>query len=198
MENPKLAADSPLSRRIGVTEIPSEGLDVTIKATPEERGALARQNGLAGVSSLEATLHVARSGAEGVYVSGELRASLSQTCVVTLDDFDTDIVEPIHARFASLHDLNSGTSRLREAAETETSGHHIHSLDEEDPPEPLIGGEVDLGALAAEFLTLALDPYPRKPGVAFTEPHPAEAEPSESPFSKLRDLAPKAEKRCKP
>ena len=27
--------------------------------------------------------------------------------------------------------------------------------------------QIDLGALAAEFLALGLDPYPRKPGVAF-------------------------------
>ena len=33
-------------------------------------------------------------------------------------------------------------------------------------PEPLIGGIVDLGALATEFLILGLDPYPRKPARA--------------------------------
>ena len=54
---------------------------------------------------------------------------------------------------------------------------------EEDGPDPLIGGVVDLGALAGEFLTLALDPYPRKPGAAFEEPAPAV--PEESPFSAL-------------
>ena len=35
---------------------------------------------------------------------------------------------------------------------------------------PLIGGAVDLGALAVEFLMLGLDPYPRKPGAVFEEP----------------------------
>ncbi len=36
----------------------------------------------------------------------------------------------------------------------------------EDPPDPIIDGKIDLGALAAEFFALGLDPYPRKPGVA--------------------------------
>ena len=36
-----------------------------------------------------------------------------------------------------------------------------------DEAEPLIGGSVDLGALATEFLILGLDPYPRKPGAVF-------------------------------
>ena len=32
----------------------------------------------------------------------------------------------------------------------------------EDAPDPIVDGKVDLGALAAEFIALALDPYPRK------------------------------------
>ena len=40
-------------------------------------------------------------------------------------------------------------------------------------PEPLIGGVVDLGALATEFLILGLDPYPRKPGAVFEPPQDA-------------------------
>ena len=34
----------------------------------------------------------------------------------------------------------------------------------DDSPEPLVGGAVDLGAVATEFLVLGIDPYPRKPG----------------------------------
>ena len=36
-----------------------------------------------------------------------------------------------------------------------------------DIPDPLVGGRIDFGALTAEFLALGLDPYPRKPGIAF-------------------------------
>ena len=43
-------------------------------------------------------------------------------------------------------------------------------LDGEDAPDPIVDGKIDLGALAAEFLALGLDPYPRKPGVAFAPP----------------------------
>ena len=58
--------------------------------------------------------------------------------------------------------------------------------DAPDAPEPIVDGLVDLGALVAEFLALGLDPYPRKPGVAFVEPTPL-AEPGQtaSPFSVL-------------
>jgi len=39
--------------------------------------------------------------------------------------------------------------------------------------------------LASEFLTLAIDPYPRKPGVAFEEPKAPGA--TISPFARLAE-----------
>ena len=38
----------------------------------------------------------------------------------------------------------------------------------DDAPEPLVGGVVDLGVVATEFLALGIDPYPRKSGVEFS------------------------------
>jgi hypothetical protein len=40
-------------------------------------------------------------------------------------------------------------------------------FDGEDPPDPLVGGTIDIGEAAAEALALALDPYPRAPGAVF-------------------------------
>ena len=53
--------------------------------------------------------------------------------------------------------------------------------------EPLIGNSVDLGLLATEFLMLGIDPYPRKPGVAFDAPEAA-ADPAGHPFAALAAL----------
>jgi len=55
-----------------------------------------------------------------------------------------------------------------------------------DAPEPLIGGSIDLGAIASEFLMLAIDPYPRKSGVVF-EP-PAKETDTGGPFAALAAL----------
>ena len=54
-------------------------------------------------------------------------------------------------------------------------------------PEPLVGGVVDLGALATEFLILGLDPYPRKQGAVFEAPQ--EEKPESGPFAALSQLA---------
>ena len=57
------------------------------------------------------------------------------------------------------------------------------TLADEDDPDPVVDGKIDLGALAAEFFALGLDPYPRKPGAEFVAPV-AQA-PPDSPFTAL-------------
>jgi hypothetical protein len=56
----------------------------------------------------------------------------------------------------------------------------------EDPPDPIVGGAVDLGVLTAEFLALGLDPHPRKPDADFR--FEASDEPPPSPFAALDKL----------
>jgi hypothetical protein len=51
----------------------------------------------------------------------------------------------------------------------------------------MINGQIDLGALAAEFLALNLDLYPRKPRVTFKNMYVGgEASGTDSPFAGLR------------
>jgi hypothetical protein len=57
----------------------------------------------------------------------------------------------------------------------------------QDPADPIINGQIDLGALASEFLALNLDLYPRKPGVTFEDMYVGgEASGTNSPFAVLR------------
>ena len=62
------------------------------------------------------------------------------------------------------------------------------NLDDDDEPDPIVDGKIDLGALAAEFLALGLDPYPRKPGAEFAAP--VAEEDDDSPFAPLTELKP--------
>ncbi|MGZ3360151.1 MAG: YceD family protein, partial [Xanthobacteraceae bacterium] len=56
----------------------------------------------------------------------------------------------------------------------------------EDAPEPLVGGMIDLGAIATEFLILGLDPYPRKPDAVFEAPPGGDE--AAHPFAALAEL----------
>lgn len=185
--------DMAFSRPLAAAEVPEEGLEVHIAARPEECAALAAEDGLVALSRLEADLSVRRKGGGGLEVAGALRAELRRTCVVTLEEFDATLVEPIEIAFAPEPAPRAPEpahrARARRPPEPEETGPGRHFVDpEDDEPDPLIDGRIDLGAIVAEFLALALDPYPRKPGASFSAPHEeteAEEEPPRSPFADL-------------
>ena len=93
-----------------------------------------------------------RQGA-GLHVTGQVKARVEQSCVVTLEPLENTVDEDIELLFLP------GIPEPRAEGEAE-----------QNPPEPLVNGRIDLGAIATEFLVLGIDPYPRKPGVAFDAP----------------------------
>ena len=155
---------SALSRPVSVTDIPQEGVDVTVEARPEEREALARDFKLPAIHSLTGAFHVTGTRRR-VHVSGRVDARIEQICVVTLDPFENEVHEDVEVDFAA-------------SAPAAAQG--------EDSPDEIVGGTVDLGALTAEFLVLGLDPHPRKPGVDFS--FEAADDRAPSPFAALEKL----------
>lgn len=191
MTEPTRVPQSALERPLKVTEVPPEGLDIGIVASDAERDALARLNALVAVPALEAKLRVRRWRGDGLAVEGELRAIVRQICVLTVEEFDAEILTPVEVRFAP--ERPAAPARRARGARRDDAGDEAAltvRLDD-DPPDPLVGGGIDLGAVVSEFLTLALDPYPRKPGAQFVEPAPADDAPEASPFVLLRKGAPK-------
>jgi uncharacterized metal-binding protein YceD (DUF177 family) len=59
-------------------------------------------------------------------------------------------------------------------------------LEAPDPPDLLEGEEIDVEAYVVEHLALAIDPFPRKPGVEFEYMDKDAAE--VSPFAVLKNL----------
>ncbi len=165
----------PLTRIVRVDALPREGQTVTIEASPVEREALASLYKLPAIAALTATLRVEPAGRGGARVTGAVHGELTQICVVTLEPFAATVDEPVEVRFAPQEEEDSARRAARETL--------TFSLADEDDPDPVIDGKIDLGALTAEFFALGLDPYPRKPGVEFAAP--AETRPPNSPFAAL-------------
>lgn len=172
-----MTANVEFSRIVRVDTLPRDGLEQKIAANDAERAALAERFGLVAVESLEAELVVTRSG-RGARVVGKARAKVMQTCVVTLEPFAAEVIEDIDVRFAP------------DSPEQKREPIHEHEIrfEDEDEPDPLIDGRIDLGELAAEFIALGLDPHPRKPGVEFEEPK-LDDEEEASPFALLARLS---------
>jgi uncharacterized metal-binding protein YceD (DUF177 family) len=144
---------------------------VTIEASHAEREALASLNGLPAIAALTATLRVEPAGGGEARVTGAVHGEFTQTCVVSLEPFDSTLDEAVDVRFAPQAEADLTHEAL------------TFSLADEDAPDPIVDGKIDLGALAAEFFALGLDPYPRKPGVEFVAPD--ESAPPDSPFAAL-------------
>ena len=166
----------PLTRMLRVDALPREGQTVTIEASPAEREALASLYKLPAIAALTATLSVEPAGRGGARVTGAVHGELTQTCVVTLDPFAATVDEAVDVRFAPQAEEDSDRRAARETL--------TFSLADEDDPDPVIDGKIDLGALTAEFFALGLDPYPRKPGIIFEPTEGAGDNPS--PFASLR------------
>ncbi|HUE45434.1 MAG TPA: DUF177 domain-containing protein [Aestuariivirgaceae bacterium] len=166
------------SRPLAVERIASTGTEVTIEASADEREALARRFDIPAVHAFSATFLATPWRRGGVQLRGEFAARVEQVSVVSLEPFTSEVGEPVTRYFQ---------------AET-GPGHHpdvlsVESL-EDDEPDVISGGSIDLGEIAAESLALALDPYPRKPGEAFEPETAQEAEKrrQDNPFAVLARL----------
>jgi uncharacterized metal-binding protein YceD (DUF177 family) len=141
-----------------------------VEATAEECAALAQDFGLPRIQALSGDYQL-KTSAKGIHVTGTVKASITQVCVTTLDSFDSIIEEEVEVDFAEPVGM---------PAEPPTD------INEYEPPDEIVNGQIDLGGLTAEFLALGLDPYPRKPGVDFSYQDPSDAK--DSPFAALNKL----------
>ena len=174
-------APAPWQVPVAIEDVAETGQHFDLVADNDIRAAVARVVGLRDLPRLQANFDVTRHGADGLHVSGRMSATVGQNCVVTLEPLVNEVEEDIDLVFAPPPPV------ARKAGEDEA----VEEASERpqrswNGPEPLIGGMVDLGALATEFLILGLDPYPRKPGAVFEAPQ--DVKPDPGPFAALAGL----------
>ncbi len=175
---PDEASGTPeFSRPLALDDIKPDGSNVKLTANDEEREWLARRFDLPSVERMVAEFKVTR-GASGIpiRVFGRVNARITQQCVVSLEDFGSDIAEDIEVEFVPGDDAGAAEDFSIDGVEVET----------------LDGDEIDLGELAAQHLAVTLDPYPRKPGAEAPEwskgRENKEDSGQENPFSVLAEL----------
>jgi len=161
------------SRPVAVDELAPGGSDFAIEANEAERAALANRLGILAIDSLAADIRLVPLGRGMARLEGHVVAELRQACVVTLAEVPAKIDETFE--------------RLYAPADAGAPEEVVVHLDEGEIPDPLVGGAIDIGEAAAEQVALALDPYPRAPGVEFRPPADDDAPPPH-PFDALRSL----------
>ena len=177
---------SAFSRPVAVASVGESGQRLKLQASEAECAALAEQDGLVALRDLVVEAELSRRGRDGLLAKGRVSALVTQTCVVTLEPFESRVDEPFEIEFAPQAEAEAAYERAM--AEIEAAHDKAAALAEQrDPPDPIINGRVDLGALATEFLAMGLDPHPRKPGAHF-EDFQAPEEGRPSPFGVLSAL----------
>ncbi len=150
MTETKLAWSVP----VALADIPDTGQRFDLVANDETRASVAKLAGLRALPRLEATLDLSPRAAGGLRVTGQVVATVGQTCVVTLDPIENEVTEDVSLVFAAPRQQDDDIEKNLAP----------------DAPEPLLGDAIDLGAIATEFLLLGIVPYPRKPDAKFEAP----------------------------
>jgi uncharacterized metal-binding protein YceD (DUF177 family) len=180
MNRPTTGPD-PWRVPVMVAHIPDTGLHRELEASAVERQAMADLAGVREVLSAHADLEIVPKSGGRLQVTGHVRARVGQTCVVTLDPIESEIDEEIDLTFAP-------EAEARRLADLIEEGEDDKDPPEvADPPEAIVNGIIDLGRIATDALFLAIDPYPRKPGVVF-EAEVTAPDPEDHPFAALKAL----------
>jgi len=152
---------SEIERIVDLDRTGPAGTALEIASSESERAALAKRFGFLGLPAFSARVTVDRRPGGQVVVEGRLRGKIVQACILTLDPVSQELDETFRIVF-------------RDGAEDERdpeSGEAVLSA-QADAPEPLQGNLLDVGEIVAEQLSLAADPYPRKPGVRLEDVMP--------------------------
>jgi uncharacterized metal-binding protein YceD (DUF177 family) len=127
-----------------------DGERVDLVADEGERRRIAERFGLPSLDRLEAHVTLEPRG-DMVRARGRLKASLTQSCVVTGDPLEAHVDEPFELIFVP--EPQGGTPD--EEVELGESDCDLVFHD---------GSAIDLGSAIADTLALSLDPYPRSAG----------------------------------
>lgn len=174
--------EPPFSYIVKVGNVSANPAEVRLHADPQELKGLADLWAVESVLQLEALVQIARWKKDGLRIKGRVRARIIQACVVSLEPVETDIDEEIDQIF-----VPEGSKLARIV--TGENSEMVLDPDGPDLPELFIGDTIDAGAIVAEFAALAIDPYPKKPGVEFSGhiEDTAENDKRPSPFAALKD-----------
>jgi uncharacterized metal-binding protein YceD (DUF177 family) len=174
---------SAFSFPVKVGHVSANPVTVTISADQTDLAKLKAQWDVLDVRAFDAEIAIGRWKRDGVRLKGRVRTTIEQACVVTLDPVEQHIDEEVETVFLPEN------SRL---AKRMTDGSGEMFLDPEGPdlPDTFTGDTIDVGAVAAEFAALAIDPYPRKPDLDYADRIESDetTDKKPSPFAVLQGL----------
>lgn len=176
----------PFTQRFDVARLGNKPQVIKVAPDAAALARIAETYGLVELASLTAELEVRPWRKAGVFITGSLAASGAQRCVVTLEPVPMTVSDQFERAY------EPAATESRRAPDLADDGEIEIDLEAPEPPDEIIDGSIDLGALVLEQFVLALDPFPRAPGaeLAFDAPPEEEdvADERPNPFAVLQKL----------
>jgi hypothetical protein len=172
----------PLTQTYNLSRLGNAGDTVTFAADTDQRQAIAAWSGVLAIDSFSVSVTLRKLAPTRFGLDFILTADVHQACVVTLEP----VPAHLETRF-SRELLFTGPARRKPEPPAESSTDLVLDAGEEEGSEEIESLHFDLAGPALEEYVLALEPYPRRPGVAFTPQSDASDRP-ESPFAVLKGL----------
>jgi len=175
--------------------VPSAGQWIKLVANESECKAMADRADIKGIKSLEAKIHLLpKNSGHVIEVRGSFCADVIQECAITLEQIESHIEEEFSAWYANYHQAASFT-RAQHEMQSRLTAEEQPMMEEQDDPEPMIDGCIDVADLVAQYLVLAINPYVRVDGVeAETDSPPKQTVHGTirpNPFAALKNWRPK-------
>lgn len=165
----------PFEKFVELSSLSEAGTDVVLTPNEAERAHIAEWSDVSSVPSFEAKVTLKRLSSSRFSYEAEFRAEVVQPCGVTLEP----VPQRIEQSFTRELHLTHSTRRRPEPIDL------APGAGEDEAPEEVESSHYNVAGPVLEEFSLAIDPYPRAPGVAF-EP-PSDEKPA-SPFAVLARL----------
>jgi uncharacterized metal-binding protein YceD (DUF177 family) len=144
-----------LSRLLKVDEI-RDGASGEIAVTEPELGSIAKMLDLVALDRLTFAYRLDRRGGGRLFLTGTVGASVTQTCVISLEPVEARLEVPVEMEFWPAGLVPTAAKNAADPGGTGLT----------DWPEIIRDGRIDLGPVIYETLATALDPYPKREGAS--------------------------------
>lgn len=186
------AGNAEWSYQVDVEKLSSEPKTFTFEADERQRIDLARRMAIVSVESAQAVVTLQKIGGGTIHAMGTVRADLTQSCVVSLAPVPDHVEDEFEGWYGDKAASAVSFAKARTERDVKKGQTEIEVLEESSDPESIVGGKIDIGELATQYLSLALNPYPRAEGVspvysAGPQDTGEGAEIRKSPFEALKD-----------
>ncbi|HSZ74542.1 MAG TPA: YceD family protein [Rhizomicrobium sp.] len=170
----------PLERFFDLATLSQAGAEIAIMPQADDLVRLAEWAGVEAIKRFDATVKLKKLSPTRFAYAAHFSADIVQACVVTL--------EPVASHIEKEFTRELHLAAIRASSRFAAIGADLDVTSAADEsPEEIESPHFDVAGPVLEEFVLAIDPYPRREGIEFSEPKTQEPKP-ESPFAVLKRL----------